>query len=73
VNATSNAPSAFIAQAGYAVRKSVRLGLQSGLYTEVLEGLPEGATVILKPQLVREGARVRPISLPGPIPGHATP
>ena len=73
VNSSGNAPSALIAQAGHVVRKSVRLGLQSGLYTEVLEGLAEGATVILKPQLVREGARVRPISMPGPIPGHITP
>jgi HlyD family secretion protein len=73
VNPSGDSSSVFIVQSGRVARKPVQLGLQSGLYSEVLEGLPEGVAVILAPQMVREGERASSISPSGPVPVHPTP
>ena len=73
VNPLGDSASVFIVQSGRVARKPVQLGLQSGLYSEVLEGLPEGVAVILAPQMVREGERASSISPSGPVPVHPTP
>ena len=66
MNPPGGPASVLIVQSGRTARKSVRLGLQSGLYTEVLEGLPEGVAVILAPQMVHEGSRARSVDRMGP-------
>ena len=68
LNPSGDSASVFIVQSGRVARKPVRLGLQSGLYSEVLEGLPEGVAVILAPQMVHEGERASSISPSGPVP-----
>jgi len=75
LNPSGDSASVFIVQSGRVARKPVRLGLQSGLYSEVLEGLPEGVAVILAPQMVHEGERASSISPSGPVPApvHPTP
>jgi len=44
---------------GRSVRRSVRLGLRSGGYAEVLDGLSEGDAVIPASLAIAAGARVR--------------
>jgi len=67
INPAGDSASILVVQSGRVTRKQVQLGLQSGLYTEVLEGLPEGIAVILAPQMVHEGDRARPINPIGPL------
>jgi HlyD family secretion protein len=51
---------AFVVEEGRAVRRTVRIGQQAGLVTEVLEGLRPGDDVIVHPgNAVAEGTRVR--------------
>jgi HlyD family secretion protein len=46
-----------------AVRKSIKLGLESDFYSEVLEGLSEGEKVILNPQAgLKDGSQVKVIN-----------
>ena len=49
-------------EAGRAVRRPVRLGLRSGGWAEVLEGLSEGDRVVAAPAAVAPGARVRAVT-----------
>lgn len=52
---------AFVVEGGRAVRRTVRIGRQAGLSTQVLEGLQEGAEVIVHPgNAIEDGAPVRP-------------
>lgn len=52
---------AFVVQDGRAVRRTVRVGHQAGLSTQVLEGLEEGEEVVIHPgNTVAEGVRVVP-------------
>ena len=73
VNPSGDSASVFVVQSGRVTRKPIRLGLQSGLYSEVLGGLPEGLALILSPQMVHEGERARAIHKSGPVPSHPTP
>ncbi|NBW46262.1 MAG: efflux RND transporter periplasmic adaptor subunit [Betaproteobacteria bacterium] len=76
MNPSGGYASVLIVQSGRSKRKPIRLGLQSGLYTEVLEGLPEGVAVILSPQMVHEGDRARsmnPSASSGPAPAPTAP
>jgi HlyD family secretion protein len=79
MNPSGGYASVLIVQSGRSKRKPIRLGLQSGLYTEVLEGLPEGVAVILGPQMVHEGDRARSMNPsatsgpPGPAPASTAP
>jgi len=51
----------FVVEAGRAVRRTVRIGQQAGLDTQVLEGLQEGDEVIIHPgNTIEEGVPVRP-------------
>jgi HlyD family secretion protein len=60
VNEISGAsPWVWLVQAGRVVRRPVRLGLRSGAWVEVLEGLREGDAVVTSPIALREGQRVR--------------
>ena len=72
VNPSGDSASVFVVQSGRVTRKPIRLGLQSGLYSEVLGGLPEGLALILSPQMVHEGERARAIHKSGPAPIHPT-
>ncbi|MCV2352781.1 efflux RND transporter periplasmic adaptor subunit [Paucibacter sp. B2R-40] len=59
---------------GIARRQSVRLGLRSGGYAELLDGLVEGDRLVLGSEPVKDGARVR--ARPDPVgakPGGAAP
>ncbi len=49
-------------EAGRAVRRPVRLGLRSGGWAEVLEGLSEGDRVVAAPTGVEPGSRVRAVA-----------
>ncbi len=49
-------------EAGRAVRRTVRLGLRSGGWVEVLEGLSMGDRVVAAPAAVAPGSRVRAIA-----------
>ncbi len=49
-------------EAGRAVRRPVRLGLRSGGWAEVLEGLSVGDRVVAAPAAVASGSRVRAIA-----------
>jgi len=49
-------------EAGRAVRRPVRLGLRSGGWAEVLEGLSEGDRVVAAPTGVAPGSRVRAVA-----------
>ena len=56
---SGTSPWVWLAQAGHAVRRPVRLGVRGGAWVEVLEGLNEGDAVITSPIALREGQRVR--------------
>ena len=56
---SGTSPWVWLVQAGRVVRRPVRLGLRSGAWVEVLEGLREGDAVITSPIALREGQRVR--------------
>lgn len=73
MNRSGYTASVFTIRSGGVARIPIRLGLQSGLYSEVLEGLPEGVAVILKPQTVHEGARAHFINPAGNLPAQTTP
>ncbi|HSW29585.1 MAG TPA: efflux RND transporter periplasmic adaptor subunit, partial [Longimicrobiales bacterium] len=52
---------AFVVEAGRAVRRTVKIGQQAGLDTQVLEGLQEGDQVIVHPgNAVEDGVAVEP-------------
>jgi HlyD family secretion protein len=52
----------FSVEGGAAVRKSVRIGHQTGLMAEVLSGLDDGDEVIIHPaNSIEEGTRVEPL------------
>jgi HlyD family secretion protein len=52
---------AFVVEGGRAVRRTVRIGHQAGLETQVLEGLEEGDEVIVHPgNTIGDGRAVRP-------------
>jgi len=52
---------AFVVEEGRAVRRTVRIGQQAGLDTQVLEGLQEGDEVIVHPgNAVEDGVAVKP-------------
>jgi len=59
----SAAPWVLRAQGGRAARTPVRLGLRSGGFAEVLEGLGAGDLVVTEPGIA-EGARLRPVAAP---------
>jgi HlyD family secretion protein len=53
----------YVVSGGRALRTFVEIGHQTGQETEVLEGLSEGATIIVHPgDLVRDGGRITPRS-----------
>ena len=52
---------AFVVEGNRAVRRTVRVGHQAGLDTEILEGLQVGDVVIVHPgNTIEEGAAVEP-------------
>ncbi len=52
---------AFVVESGRAVLRTVRIGQQAGLDTQVLEGLEEGEQVIVHPgNAIEDGVEVRP-------------
>jgi HlyD family secretion protein len=62
---SSAAPWVLCVEDGHAVQRKVRLGLRGGGTIEVLEGLREGDVVVSTPEIIRPGARVRAMSIPG--------
>ena len=52
-------PWVWLLEAGHALRRPVRLGLRGGAWVEVLDGLRVGDAVIVSPNALREGQRVR--------------
>jgi len=58
-DADTAAPWVLIAQDGHAVRRNVRLGLRSGGFAEVLDGLHENDPVIPVALAINPGARIR--------------
>jgi HlyD family secretion protein len=58
-DADTAAPWVLRVESGQAVRRPVRVGLRSGGFAEVIEGLAEGDAVISAPATVAAGARVR--------------
>ena len=52
---------AFVARGGRAVPVTVRVGLVAGGRAQVLDGLRAGDLVVLAPQELRAGARLRPV------------
>ena len=58
-DADTTTPWVLIAQDGHAVRRNVRLGLRSGGFAEVLDGLHENDPVIPVALAINPGARIR--------------
>ncbi|MDL2336401.1 MAG: efflux RND transporter periplasmic adaptor subunit [Pseudomonadota bacterium] len=67
-DAGSASPWVLRVEAGRAVRRVVRLGLRSGGFAEVLDGLGEGDAVVSAPAATAEGARVRAAPSPASAP-----
>ena len=69
-DAGGKAPWVLKMQEGRALRSAVRLGLRSGGFCEVVEGLRAGDQVIPVAAAVTAGARVRAAAAAASVPGH---
>lgn len=57
----------FVVENGKAVLRAVKKGIESGSSIEIIEGLKEGETILVKPDnSIKEGARIKPLEKTGP-------